>query len=178
MGKAMKAHNETSEPWKVTIVDTGLQTMTGGRLKAVEKYINGTFMLTYGDGVADVNITELLEFHKASGKKATLTAVQPGGRFGVLDIGADGKINTFAEKKQEHGGWINGGFMVFEPNIFNYIADSETTLEREPLEKLSAEGELVAYRHDGFWQCMDTLRDKNYLENLWSKGNAPWKVWE
>jgi glucose-1-phosphate cytidylyltransferase len=153
--------------------------MTGGRVKAIEKYINGeTFMLTYGDGVSDVDIGKLLEFHRSSGKKATLTADQPGGRFGMLNIGKDNKINSFAEKKREDGGWINGGFMVLEPDIFKYIAGADTTLERQPLEKLSAEGELVAYKHDGFWQCMDTLRDKMLLEELWSKNNAPWKVWK
>jgi glucose-1-phosphate cytidylyltransferase len=176
---ALSVHEHFAEPWNITIVDTGLNTMTGGRVKAIEKYVHGeTFMLTYGDGVSDVDIGKLLEFHRSSGKKATLTAVQPAGRFGALDIDGTGKVNTYAEKKQEHGGWINGGFMVLEPDIFNYIAGANTTLEREPLEKLSEEGQLLAYKHSGFWQCMDTLRDKNYLEELWSKNAAPWKVWE
>lgn len=168
-------HNNIAEPWKVTLIDTGLNTMTGGRIKRVKDYIdNETFMLTYGDGVSDINITKLLKDHKANGKKATITAIQPGGRFGVLDIGDNNAIRSFAEKSKEDGGWINGGFMVFEPDVFNYIEGDETILERYPLETLAEEGQLVAYKHDGFWQCMDTQRDKQLLEDLLADGQAPW----
>lgn len=175
----MIIHNNVAEPWKVTLVDTGLDTMTGGRLKRVEKYINGEpFMLTYGDGVSDVNINKLLHFHKENKKIATLTAIQPGGRFGVLDIGKDNAIESFAEKSKEDGGWINGGFMVLEPQIFNYINGDDEILEREPLEIIAKEGQLFAYKHEGFWQCMDTQRDKNLLEKLWKNNEAKWKVWK
>lgn len=168
-----------AEPWKVTIVDTGLNTMTGGRIKRIRDYVGDeTFMLTYGDGVSDVNISELLEFHKKGGKLATMTAIQPGGRFGTLDIGADNVINRFAEKRKKDGGWINGGYMVLEPKVFDYIEGDKTTFEREPLERLSSEGELQAFKYDGFWQCMDTMRDKMFLEELLEKNEAPWKVWD
>lgn len=171
-------HSNEAEPWKVTVVDTGLNTMTGGRIKRVREHIgNETFMMTYGDGVCDLDIQKLLTFHKAHGKLATMTAVQPGGRFGTLEIEADGSISRFAEKKKEDGGWINGGFMVLEPQVIDYIDGDATTFEREPLERLSAEGQLAAYQYDGFWQCMDTLRDKQLLEGLLEKGQAPWKVW-
>lgn len=171
-------HNNVAEPWKVTVVDTGLNTMTGGRIKRVKDYIgNEPFMMTYGDGVCDIDLRKLLEFHKAHGKLATMTAVQPGGRFGTLEIEDDNRISRFAEKRKEDGGWINGGFMVLEPQVIDYIKDDSTTFEREPLERLSRENQLVAYRHDGFWQCMDTLRDKMLLESLLEKGQAPWKVW-
>lgn len=172
-------HNNKAEPWKVTIVDTGLNTLTGGRVKRIQKYIgNETFMLTYGDAVSDVNIKDLLEFHNKNGKLATLTAVQPGGRFGTLDIGKDSTIKKFAEKTKESGGWINAGFMVLSPQIFDLIEGDNTILERYPLEKLSADNELSAYKHEGFWQCMDTLKEKIYLEDLLESGNAPWKVWD
>jgi len=172
-------HNTVAEPWRVTIVDTGLNTMTGGRIKRIKDYIgNETFMLTYGDGVSDVNINSLLDFHNSHGRAATVTAVQPGGRFGILDINRDSKIDRFAEKRKEDGGWINGGFMVLEPSVTDYIEGDATTFEREPLERLSREGQLMAYQHHGFWQCMDTLRDKLYLEELIEMGTAPWKVWE
>jgi len=172
-------HSNMAEPWKVTVVDTGLNTMTGGRIKRVKKYIGGeAFMLTYGDGVCDVNIGELLEFHKKGGKLATMTAIQPGGRFGTLEIGRDNRIERFAEKRREDGGWINGGYMVLEPQVIDYIEGDKTTFEREPLERLSAEGQLQAYKYNGFWQCMDTMRDKLLLEELLEKNQAPWKVWE
>ena len=174
-----EVHNYVAEPWKVTIVDTGLNTMTGGRIKRVREYIgNEAFMLTYGDGVCDVNITKLLEFHKQSGKIATMTAIQPGGRFGTLDIDNENIVKRFAEKRKKDGGWINGGYMVLEPEIFDYIEGDQTVFEREPLEHLSAIGELQAYKYDGFWQCMDTMRDKQLLEELLEKKSAPWKVWE
>ncbi|OVE67352.1 glucose-1-phosphate cytidylyltransferase [Clostridium diolis] len=169
-------HNNFSEPWKVTVVDTGLNTMTGGRIKRIKDYVgNEPFMMTYGDGVCDIDINELLEFHTEHKKIATMTAIQPGGRFGTLEIGDDNTINRFAEKRKEDGGWINAGYMVLEPKIFDYIEGDSTTFEKEPLEKVSQEGQLNAYRHDGFWQCMDTLRDKELLEKLWSEGKAPWK---
>ena len=174
----MIIHNNTTEPWKVTLVDTGLNTMTGGRIKRISNYLDGEpFLLTYGDGVSDVNINELIKQHKLMGKKATLTAIQPGGRYGKLDIGENGIINEFQEKAIEDGGWINGGFMYLENDVLNYIDGDDTIFERNPLEKLSHEGELFAYKHNGFWQCMDTLRDKEKLEKLWNENTAPWKVW-
>ena len=175
----MEVHNNVAEPWKVSIVDTGLNTMTGGRIKRVRDYIgNDTFMLTYGDGVCDINIKELYDFHKKSGKLATMTAIQPGGRFGTLDIDESNTIERFSEKRKEDGGWINGGYMVIEPQVIDYIDGDQTVFEREPLERLAAEGQLQAYKHDGFWQCMDTLRDKNLLEELLEQNKAPWKIWE
>lgn len=172
-------HNNVAEPWKVTILDTGLNTMTGGRLKRVKEYIgNETFMLTYGDGVCDVNLQNLLEFHKKHGKLATMTAIQPGGRFGTLDITNTNVITHFAEKRKEDGGWINGGYMVLEPEVLDYIDNDSTVFEKEPLEQLSNNGQLYAYKYDGFWQCMDTLRDKVYLEGLIEKNNAPWITWK
>jgi len=175
----MTVHKNVAEPWKVTVVDTGLNTMTGGRLKRIQQYVGDEpFLLTYGDGVSDVNIRELVAFHQSHGKVATLTAIQPGSRFGVLDIDAQQQVRKFSEKRQEDGGWVNGGFMVLEPQIFDYLEGDHTVLEREPLEKLAKEGNLKAYLHHGFWQCMDTLRDKNRLEELWERGNPPWRVWE
>ena len=175
----MVVHNNVAEPWKVSIVDTGLNTMTGGRIKRVRDYIgNDTFMLTYGDGVCDINIKELYDFHKKSGKLATMTAIQPGGRFGPLDIDASNTIERFSEKRKEDGGWINGGYMVIEPQVIDYIDGDQTVFERETLERLAAKGQLQAYKHDGFWQCMDTLRDKNLLEELLEQNKAPWKIWE
>lgn len=174
----MIIHNNIAEPWKVTVVDTGLNTMTGGRIKRVRDYLNNEpFMMTYGDGVCDIDMLKLLEFHRRHGKLATLTAIQPGGRFGTLEINDDSTIECFAEKRKEDGGWINGGFMVLEPQVLDYIEDDSTTFEKKPLEQLSCEGQLEAYRHTGFWQCMDTLRDKMLLEELLEKGKAPWKVW-
>jgi glucose-1-phosphate cytidylyltransferase len=173
----MQIHNNTSEPWRVTIVDTGLNTMTGGRLNRVKEYVGDeTFMLTYGDGVADVNISRLLEFHKSHGKIMTLTAIQPEGRFGVLEL-SNNKIKAFREKSENDVSFINGGFMVLEPKVFDYIEGDSTILERGPLEKLSSEGQLMAYKHNGFWQCMDTQRDKQKLEELWASGQAPWRTW-
>ena len=177
-GNKTVIHKDSAEPWKVTVVDTGMNTMTGGRIKRIQKYIGDEpFMLTYGDGVCDVDIIKLLEFHKKQHKLATLTSVQPGGRFGMLAIDEGKMIRKFAEKKKEDGGWINGGFMVLEPKVFDYIDGDSTTFEREPLEKLSEEGQLTAYQHYGFWQCMDTLKDKQILEELIQNGTAPWIKW-
>jgi len=170
-------YNCKAEPWKITLIDTGLNTMTGGRLKRVKEYVgNETFMLTYGDGVADINIDKLLEFHKQHGKIGTVTAVQPSGRFGALNINDKSIVNTFMEKPNGDGAWINGGFFVLEPEVFDYIKDNKTIFEREPLEGLSKDNELIAYKHNGFWKPMDTLRDKNDLEELWDAGKAPWKI--
>lgn len=175
---SLTIHNNVAEPWKVTIVDTGLTTLTGGRIKRVKNFIgNEPFLLTYGDGVCDVNISKVVEFHKKHGKLATMTAVQPGGRFGTLEIDSNGYIKRFAEKKKEDGGWINGGYMVLQPEVINYIDGDKTTFEKEPLERLSEERELVSYKHYGFWQCMDTMKEKMYLEELLMKDAAPWKVW-
>lgn len=172
-------HNNIAEPWKVTLVDTGLNTMTGGRVKRIKDYIgNEPFMLTYGDGVCDVNLKELVKYHKKNGKIATITAIQPGGRFGALDIDEkDNTIREFMEKRKEDGGWINGGYMILGPEIFDYIEGDATVLEKEPLESIAKKGQLIAYKHDGFWQCMDTLRDKLYLDELIEAKKAPWKVW-
>lgn len=168
----------SSEPWKVTVVDTGLDTMTGGRIKRIQPYIGDEpFLLTYGDGVCDVPMDKLVAFHQRHGKLCTMTAVQPEGRFGILDLDGD-RIASFREKSKQDVGYINGGYMVVDPAVFDYIAGDETVFEREPLERLADEGELMAYRHDGFWQCMDTLRDREKLEKLWASGNAPWKVWD
>ena len=174
----MKVHNSTSEPWSVTLVDTGESTMTGGRIKRVKEYIGDEpFCLTYGDGVADIDIGKLLEFHKSHGHLATLTATQPPGRFGALSIEGT-QINSFKEKPVGDGNWINGGFFVLSPKVLDLIGNDETIWEKEPLEKLAESGNLQSYFHDGFWQPMDTLRDKNHLEQLWSSGKAPWKQWK
>ncbi len=171
-------HSNMVEPWKVTLIDTGLNTMTGGRIKRVKDYIGGErFMLTYGDGVSDVDLNKLMAFHATHGKIATMTAIQPGGRFGVLNIDNIDTIVSFKEKSIEDGGWINGGFMILEPEIIDYIDDDTTVFEKKPLETIANSGNLKAYLHKGFWQCMDTLRDKNLLEELWASGHAPWKVW-
>lgn len=176
---SMVVHNNVAEPWKVSVVDTGLNTMTGGRIQRVREYIGGeTFMLTYGDGVCDIDLAKLYEFHRRSGKLATMTAIQPGGRFGTMDIAGDNAVERFSEKRKEDGGWINGGYMVLEPKVIDYIEGDDTTFEREPLERLAAEGQLQAYKHDGFWQCMDTLRDKTMLDGLLEENRAPWKVWD
>ena len=175
----MEVHNNYSEPWKVTLVDTGLHTMTGGRIKRIRDYVGGeTFMLTYGDGVADVDIAALLAFHKKHGKIATITAVNVGQKFGVLDVDGDNNINAFREKNDDDGSLINGGFMVMEPGVFDYIEGDATVFDKKPLEDLARDGQLMAYKHNGFWKCMDTQRDKMQLEEMWSKGEAPWKVWE
>jgi glucose-1-phosphate cytidylyltransferase len=175
---SMEVHQRNAEPWKVTLVDTGEGTMTGGRLKRVQPYLKDedVFCFTYGDGVSDVNITELLAFHKAQNVKATLTATIPPGRFGALDLKGS-KVNSFMEKPKGDGAMINGGFFVLSPEVINYIQDDTTTWEREPLERLAQEGNLAAFQHHGFWQPMDTLRDKVHLEELWQSGKAPWKVW-
>ena len=175
----MIIHSNVAEPWKVTVVDTGLNTMTGGRVKRIEKYVTtDNFMLTYGDGVSDVNIKELVAYHQQHEKLATITAIQPGGRYGVLDIDETNNIDEFKEKAIEDGGWINGGFMILNRAIFKLIADDNTILERYPLEQLAKQKQLVAYKHHGFWQCMDTLRDKVLLEDLNNSGRAPWRVWD
>ena len=175
----MIIHNNVAEPWKVTVVDTGLHTMTGGRLKRIQKYVGDqTFMMTYGDGVSDIDLDALLEFHRVHKKAATLTAIQPGGRFGVLDIDDNETVCQFSEKAKEDGGWINAGFMVLEPEVFDYIEGDDTFFEKEPLENLALDGKLAAYRHEGFWKCMDTMRDKGMLDELWNSGQAPWKRWE
>ena len=175
----MTVHNNVAEPWKVTLVDTGLNTMTGGRVKRIKDYVGDeTFMLTYGDGVADIDIKKLVEFHKSHGKIATLTAVTIGQRFGVLGIDENNSINSFREKSDNDGSRINAGYMVLEPKIFDYIEGDDTVFEKGPLESVVAAGELKAYKHDGFWQCMDTQREMKQLEEMWKSGNAPWKVWE
>lgn len=175
----MEVHQRYAEPWRVTLVDTGDETMTGGRLKRVGSYLENeeAFCMTYGDGVSDVNITKVLEFHKSHGLQATLTATYPPGRFGALDIHSDRKVTSFREKPKGDGGMINGGFFVLSPKVVDLIEGDDTIWEREPLERLAESGELKAYPHEGFWQCMDTLRDKNLLEELWDSGKAPWKVW-
>ena len=174
----MTVHSNIAEPWRVTLVDTGLNTMTGGRVKRVQKYIGDEpFMLTYGDGVSDVDIEKLVQYHRSHGKAATITAVSVGQRFGVLDVAADGKIDSFREKQETDGSLINGGFMVLEPEVFSYIEGDATPFEKAPLENLAKDGKLMAYRHDGFWQCMDTQRDKQLLETLWAENRAPWKLW-
>lgn len=175
---SMEVHNNICEPWKITLVETGLHTMTGGRIKRIKDYIGDeTFMVTYGDGVSNVNIPSLLDHHRRSGRKATITAVRVTQRFGVINISADDQIHSFREKQDTDGSWINGGFMVFEPSVFDFIEGDNTVLEKEPFEMLAKSGQLTAYRHDGYWQCMDTQRDKQLLEELWQSGKAPWKVW-
>lgn len=166
-----------TEPWKVTLVDTGLTTMTGGRIKRIQKYVGDEpFMLTYGDGVSNVDLKKLLEFHKNHGKIGTLTAVNFGQSKGTLELAGD-KVTAFREKKDQDGEIINGGFMVMNPEIFDYLDGDECIFEQGPIEKLASDGELMCYKHDGFWQCMDTQREKKYLEELWDSGNAPWKIW-
>ena len=171
-------HNSNIENWKVTVVDTGLHTMTGGRIKRIQKYIgNETFLMTYGDGVCDVDILKLVEFHKSHGKKATLTAVMLEQQKGILDIGGDNAVKSFREKNLTDGVLINAGYMVLESSVFDLIKGDETVFEREPLERLVKDGELMSYKHKGFWQCMDNVREMNILEQLYSKGVAPWKKW-
>jgi len=174
----MQVHQDANEPWRVTVVDTGADSMTGGRVKRIQPYVDDeTFLLTYGDGVADVDISALVDFHRESGREATLTAVQPLGRFGALKLDDVCGVECFAEKPLGDGDWINGGFFVMEPSVFDRLDGDDTVLEREPLESLAADGQLKAFKHRGFWQPMDTLRDKRYLEDLWNSGTAPWKVW-
>lgn len=170
-------HHKFAEPWKITLVDTGELTMTGGRLRRVAQYIeNETFCFTYGDGVSDINISKLLEHHKLSGRQATVTAIQPPGRYGALSI-ENGLVNNFQEKPAGDGAWINGGFFVLEPSVLQYVDDDTTIWEDKPLRQLALNGQLSAYQHKGFWQAMDTLREKNHLEELWSSNKAPWKSW-
>ena len=172
-------HGHSAEPWKVTLVNTGLNTMTGGRVKRIKEYIgNEPFMMTYGDGVADVDINRLVSFHQTHGRMVTVTAVQPSGRFGVLEIGNNDQVNNFWEKPRNESSWISGGYFVMNPDIFDYIEGDETILEKTPLVKIAQEGNIKAYKHHGFWQCMDKMSDKVLLEELWSSENAPWKVWK
>jgi len=173
----MEVHHRHVEPWRVTLVDTGEQTMTGGRLRRVREYLDDeNFCFTYGDGVSDINVTRLVEFHKSHGKAVTLTAIQPPGRYGALNLDGS-EVRSFEEKPKGDGSWINGGFFVLSPNVIDYIHGDDTIWEAEPMEKLAAAGKVNAYFHDGFWQPMDTLRDKNRLEELWADGSAPWKIW-
>ena len=174
----MEVHKKFVEPWKVTLVDTGLDTMTGGRLKKVESYLdNETFCFTYGDGISNINISESLKLHKDTGTIATVTAVQPPGKFGRMNL-KENIVNHFEEKPIGDEGWINGGYFVLEPSVFKYIKNESTIWEREPLEELAKNKQLTAYKHTGFWHPVDTLWDKNYLENLWKENNVPWKIWE
>ena len=175
----MEVHNNYAEPWKVTLVDTGLNTMTGGRVKRIQPYIGDEpFMLTYGDGVCNVDLKGLVEFHKSHGKTATITTVSIDQQKGVLDIGPDNTIRSFREKAASDGAIINGGFMVLNPEVFSYLKDDATVFEQEPMTRLAAEGQLMSFYHDGFWQCMDTQREMQLLETLWQSGNAPWKIWK
>ena len=176
----MTIHEEHCEPWNVTLIETGLHTMTGGHVKRAQKYVGDEpFMLTYGDGVSDIDIGKLVEFHKAHGKAATMTSVQPEGRFGVLVFNEDGEVTSFAEKPKGDGSWINAGFFVCEPKVFDYITEGDSTIfERSPLENLAKDGELYTYHHNGFWKCMDTLRDKQQLQAMCDEGNAPWISWD
>jgi glucose-1-phosphate cytidylyltransferase len=176
---SMEVHQQYAEPWKVTLVDTGEETMTGGRLKRVAAYVgNETFLMTYGDGVGNIDIQELVKFHKKHKKYATLTSVQPSGRFGALNLDENKNVVSFQEKPKGDGSWINGGFFVLEPRVFDLLHSDETVWEREPLETLAKERQLLAYPHTDFWQPMDTLRDKNLLEELWRSERAPWKLWK
>ena len=173
----IQVHNNTSEPWKVTLLETGLDTMTGGRIKRAKKFIGDEpFLLTYGDGVSDINLDNLIKFHKSHGKLITMTAVQPEGRFGALETEGD-KVVSFLEKPKGDGSWINGGFFVCESKVLDFIAGDQTVFEQEPLEDLSSKGQLYKYQHNGFWKCMDTLRDKKTLNEMWEKGKAQWKTW-
>lgn len=174
----MNVHHNKAEPWRVTLIETGLDTMTGGRLRRVAVHIGRSpFLLTYGDGVADVDVAALVHFHKAQKKLATVTAVQPAGRFGTLNISSENSVLAFQEKPAGDGGWVNGGFFVMQPEVIDYIKDDQTILERHPLELLAREKQLSAFKHKGFWQPMDTLRDKNHLDKLWEANKIPWKVW-
>ncbi|ACU94731.1 glucose-1-phosphate cytidylyltransferase [Cryptobacterium curtum DSM 15641] len=177
-GGRTTVHRNTSEAWKVTVADTGYATMTGGRLKKIKHYVGDeTFLMTYGDGVANVNISDLVAYHQLSGTKATLTAVHATQRFGVLDMNDSGLIREFREKHDRDGSYINGGFMILEPEVLDYIESDSTIFESDTLFTLAQKGELGAYRHEGFWQCMDMQREKQLLEDMWAKGNAPWKIW-
>jgi glucose-1-phosphate cytidylyltransferase len=175
----MQVHNNASEPWRITMLDTGLETLTGGRVKRAQNFVDGQkFMLTYGDGVSDVDVTALVAHHEQQGRLVTMTAVQPDGRFGTFESAKDGSVTRFLEKPRGDGSWINGGFFVCEPGMFDYITKGdETIMEREPFEALAKNGQLSVYRHQGFWKCMDTLRDKTELNHAWDSGAAPWKTW-
>lgn len=176
---SVEIHNSKTEPWKVTLVDTGLHTQTGGRLQRVRQHLgDSTFFMTYGDGVADIDLKRLLEFHRRSGKKATVTAVQPPGRFGALALDDSGSVRTFQEKPEGDGAWINGGFFVLEPEVVDYVDDDSVLWEKQPLARLTSESQLGAFRHSGFWKAMDTLRDKTELEERWRAGKAEWNLWE
>lgn len=175
---AMRFHRSDAEDWRVSLIETGERTMTGGRLKRVRDYLgDDEFFLTYGDGVADINLERLVAFHKAHGRLATVTSVVPPGRFGALELVDDGRVGSFREKPAGDGSFINGGYFVLSPKVIDYVEDDSTVWEGPPLERLAHEGELYAYRHEGYWQAMDTLRDKHHLEDLWKKGQAPWKIW-
>lgn len=176
----MTVHSNVAEPWRVTLVDTGQATQTGGRVKLIQRYLEGEpFLLTYGDGVSDIDLNKLLEYHNTQDSVVTISAIQPGGRFGVLDFNETGTtVNGFREKAKEDGGWINAGFMVCEQALFDYLDSDKCVLEQAPFQKLAAENKLAAYRHFGYWQCMDTQRDRGFLEQRWQSGDAPWKVWE
>ncbi|GHV82985.1 glucose-1-phosphate cytidylyltransferase [Spirochaetia bacterium] len=175
---AVEVHNHRNEPWKVTMLYTGQQTMTGGRLLEAKEFIgNERFMLTYGDGVSDVNVPDLIKCHEKAGKYATLTAIRPAGRYGALLVEGDGTISSFQEKPDGDGAWINGGFFVMEPAVFDYLKDASTVLERDPLEQMAKDNQLNAYKHTGFWRSMDTLNDKNKLTDMWLSGSAPWALW-
>ena len=175
----MVVHDKHTEPWKVTVVDTGLNTLTGGRIKRVQKYIGDhPFMMTYGDGVCDVDIRKLLEYHEAHGKMATLTSVMVEQQKGILDVSGDNAVRSFREKSSSDGALINAGYMVLNPEVFDYIEGDQTSFEREPLEAIARQGELMSYRHTGYWQCMDTKKEKETLEKLWAEGKAPWKKWK
>jgi glucose-1-phosphate cytidylyltransferase len=174
----MEVHKNESEPWKVTLLETGLQTMTGGRIKRAASIIKDEpFLLTYGDGVADINVGDLVKYHKSHGKMITMTSIQPEGRFGAIEITDDNTVTSFREKPKGDGAWINGGYFVCQPQVLNYIANDSIIFEKEPLEHLAAEGQLVTYKHDGFWKCMDTLRDKLQLNDMWESDKAKWRVW-
>ncbi|WP_017302734.1 glucose-1-phosphate cytidylyltransferase [Spirulina subsalsa] len=174
----MEVHHKHTEPWRVTLVDTGENTLTGGRLKRVQDYVgNETFCFTYGDGVSDIDISQLINFHQKNGLWATITAVQPPGRYGALNIDPQGRVLNFQEKPQGDGGWINGGYFVLEPQVFDFIEGDMTSWESGPLQEIASKNQLAAFNHYGFWQAMDTLRDRNILEELWRSGQAPWKVW-
>lgn len=178
-GKRVILHEQHAEPWRVTVVDTGDGTMTGGRIKRIQPYVGDeAFCMTYGDGVCDVNIRKLIEFHQSHGKLATLTAVLQDQSKGVLNIGGDNAVHSFREKSKMDSAPINAGYMVLEPKVFDYLTGDDCVFEQEPLRRLASEGELMSYQHKGFWQCMDTMREKTELENLWKSGHAPWKVWE
>jgi len=175
----VRVHSTASEPWKITLIDTGFETMTGGRLKRIQKYVgNKTFMMTYGDGVCDVDIRSLLKFHRRVGKCATVTAVQLAGRFGALNMKNSGIVDSFLEKPKGDGSWINGGFFVLEPEVFNYIEGDESIWEFDSLKSMAESNQLAGFKHNGFWKCMDTLRDRGELEAFWNSGRAPWKQWK